>query len=196
MQSAMGGHSGDLCEYLDRALKQSNFPGRPKSYFASKKMLQDITHLNIAQTIDGDANKVLVDFISSHAPELFAICICSGITPEGLVPAIKHLMIHGISDRSLPISKPRITSIWPKEWAMRIRHFQNFQYTFRAQSFPKKDKFEVVDLPEDIILPITDARQIECQGQFGIVYRAKIDPDHLDPDDPIRKVKDPQAALV
>lgn len=188
----------DLEEYINNALSQSTFPFPEKRYFAPKKTLDAITAATITQTIwpdstsSGnleDSNKELINFIIRDAREILAICICIGMPHQQLRDSMQSFLKHHISDASLPLSNATMEIIWPKARDMiRRQTFQDSQYIFRAHMFSMKDRYSLIDLPLNTVLPILDA-EAQSQGRFGLVYKVKIHPDYLDPDDPIRKVR-------
>lgn len=57
------------------------------------------------------------------------------------------------------------------------------------------DRFSIIELPINTVLPILKASQIKSQGQFGLVYRVTIHKEYLDVEDPIREVRQNEHVL-
>lgn len=186
----------NLVEHINNALRESTFPSPNNGYFAPKSALSVISEPSITRTIwpDSksfealvDSDRKLVEFISAQAQEIFAIGIYRDI--ENLKKMMRLFMTHNKTDESLPISDAELEKIWPEvNHSGRRRAFKDAQHLFKAQSFPRSDRFSVINLQPNIVLPIIKS-QHKSQGQFGIVYRVILHKEFLDSRDPIRKVR-------
>lgn len=181
----------DLVVYVNEAMMESKFPIPCNGYFASRKTLTAITESSVIPTIWPTSlpDMELVEFISRQARELFAIGIVMDIGNEALVDLMRLFMREEKTDSSLPISEDDIMKMWPRPRdSMRRRHFRDFQYLFRAPTFARRDRFSVISLKMDTVLPIVEST-LMSQGRFSIVYRVRLHEDFLGLDDPIRKVR-------
>lgn len=188
----------DLVDYVNGALRESEFPTPKNGYFAPKSKLSVITNSSITRTIWSDSKSVealvdsdreLVEFISGQAREIFAIGIYIAIEYLELRKMMRLFMTNSKTDGSLPISDTELETIWPGvRYRSRRRAFKDAQHLFRAQSFPRRDRFSVIDLQPNIVLPIFESEH-KSQGHFGIVYKVTLHEEFLDSDDPIRKVR-------
>lgn len=187
----------DLVDYVNGALRVSQFPTPENGYFAPRSTLSIITNSSITRTIwyDSKSFKTLVDsdrelvkFISAQAREIFAIGIYLDSEESNLRKMMRLFMMHNKTDESLPISDTELEKIWPGIRSQaRRRSFQDAQHLFRPQSFPRRHRFSVIDLQPKVVLPIIKS-QHKSQGQFGIVYRVTLHEEFLDSHDSIRKV--------
>lgn len=188
----------NLVEHINNALRESEFPTPKNGLFAPRSTLRAINNTSVIRTIWpgwesfeslDDSDRKLVEFISGHAPEIFAIGIYMGIDDQSLRDMMQLFMRHDISDRSLPISDAEMGAIWPgPRYNGRRRLFKDSQRLFRAQGFSMRDRFSVIQLQPNIVLPILKSEAIS-QGQFGIIYKVRLHEEFLDSNDPIRKVR-------
>lgn len=188
----------DLVEYINGALRDSEFPTPKNGYFAPRSTLRAINNASVTRTIWphsesfeslDDSDRKLVEFISGHAPEIFAIVLYMDVLGQTLRNMMRLFMSHNISDSSLPISDAETEKIWPgARYQARRRNFQDSQNLFRSQHFPMRDRFSVIQIQPKVVLPILKSEHTS-QGQFGIVYKVKIHEESLDSNDPIRKVR-------
>lgn len=186
----------NLVEHINDALRESKFPFPNNGYFAPKSALSVITKPSITRTIWShsksfetlvESDRELVEFISAKAQEIFAIGIY--LDSENLKKMMRLFMTHNKTDGSLPISDAELEKIWPEvNHRGRRRAFKDAQHLFRPQSFPRRDRFSVIYLQPNIVLPIFES-ELKSQGQFGIVYRVTLHEEFLDSHDPIRKVR-------
>lgn len=191
-------HVFDLAEYINNALRESEFPTPQNGYFAPKSTLNGITNSSVTHTIWSnsksfstlvDSDKKLVEFISGQAREIFAIGIYMDIHDQNLRNMMRLFMMHDKSDKSLPIPDADMQEIWPGvRYEGRRRSFQDSQHLFRAQEFPMRDGFSVIKLESKVVLPIYRSEHVS-QGQFGMVYKVTLHEEFLDFNDPIRKVR-------
>lgn len=191
----------DLVEYVNNALRESEFPTPGSGYFAPKSTLNAITNSSVTQTIWSNSKSYnslmewernLVEFISGQAREMFAIGIRMSFQNHNLGSLMWHFMTHNKSDRSLPMSDAEIEAIWPgPRNSSQRRDFQDKQRLFRPHGFPRRNRFSVITLQPKIVLPILKSEQ-RSRGQFGIVYKVTLHEEFLDQDDPIRKVRENQ----
>lgn len=186
----------DLVEYINNALRDSEFPTPQNGYFAPKNTLKAITRPSVTHTIwrgskSFDAldvsDRKLVEFISGQAQEIFAIGICMDSDTD-LKTMMSLFMKHGTTDRNLPISDGEMEKMWPgPRYKGRRRTFQDSQHLFRAQKFPMRDRFSIIQLQPKVVLPVLKSEH-KSQGQFGIVYKVTLHEEFLDLNNPIRKV--------
>lgn len=193
----MTSHHGpiDLVDYINDALRESEFPTPNNGYFAPRNTLRAITESSVTHTIWGSSksfdalgvsDRRLVEFISGQAQEIFAIGIYMDID---LKTMMSSFMKHGTTDRNLPIPNSEMEKMWPgPRYHSRRRSFQDSQLVFRAQEFPMRDKFSVIELKPKVVLPILKSEHTS-QGRFGIIYKVTLHNDFLDREDPIRKVR-------
>lgn len=195
----MVGQVMDLEEHIGEALRESRFPEGHNGLFASKSVLTAITNASVIQTIWPDLqpprfpkepeNQALVDFISQHAREIFAIGIYLNIQDKKLRDMMRLFMKHQMSDRHLPLSDAAMERIWAEpRYLLLRRKFGRAQYLFRPHGFTMMNRFLVVPVLPNVVLPILKSKNMS-RGQFGIVYEVRIDEDFLDFNDPIRKVR-------
>ncbi|KAI3390842.1 hypothetical protein diail_8545 [Diaporthe ilicicola] len=186
----------DLEDHINDALRESQFPTPENGDFAPKSTLSAITNYSVTHTIWsnstsfetlGDSDRGLVEFISGQASEVFAIGICMDIHKQKLGDMMRLFMSHDKSDRNLPLSDAEMETMWPKHKSRR-RLFKDFQYLFRAQHFPLQNRFSVISVLSNTVLPILESQHMS-QGQFGIVYKVKLHEEFLDSNDPIRKAR-------
>lgn len=188
----------NLVDHINNALRESKFPARKNGYFASKNALEVITKPSVTRTIWSnsksfrtlvDSDRELVEFITGQAREIFAIGIYMDIHNQGLRNMMRLFMLHRKSDRNLPMSDAEMETMWPGvQYRSRRRSFKDSQHIFRPQDFPMRERFSVIQLRPNVVLPILESKQM-CEGRFGIVYRVRLHGDFLDFNDPIRKVR-------
>lgn len=187
----------DLGDYINSALRESEFPTPKNGYFVSRSALRAVTKWSVTRTLwrDSksfesldDSDRAVVEFISGKAPEIFAIGIYLDIEIENLRKMMRLFMTHDKTDGSLPISDAELETIWPGiRYRSRRRSFQDSQRIFRPQDFALRNKFSVIQIQPKVVLPILKSEHIS-QGRFGIVYKVVIHEEYLDINDPIRKV--------
>lgn len=192
----------DLAYYINNALKESRFPTRHNGYFAPRNTLRAITNSSVTHAIWGSSksfdaldvsDRKLVEFISGQAPEIFAIGIYMDID---LKKMMLLFMKHDKTDKNLPISKDKLEKMWSGHgYKSRRRSFQDSQRVFRAQEFPMRDRFSVIELKPNVVLPILKSKHTS-QGQFGFIYKVTLHKGFLDRKDPIRKVRRIQHHLL
>lgn len=195
----MVGQVMDLEEHIGEALRESCFPEGHNGLFASKNVLTAVTNSSVTQKIWPDLqpprfpkesdNKALVDFVSQHAREIFAIGIYLNIQDKKLRDMMRLFMKHQMSDMHLPLSDAAMERIWAEpRYLLLRRKFGRAQYLFRPHVFSMMNRFLVVPVPPHVVLPILKSKNMS-RGQFGIVYEVRIDEDFLDLNDPIRQVR-------
>lgn len=195
----MVGQVMDLEEHIGEALRESCFPEGHNGLFASKNVLTAITNYSVTQKMWPDLqpprfpkesdNKALVDFISQHAREIFAIGIYLNIQDKKLRDMMRLFMKHQMSDIHLPLSDAAMDRIWAEpRYLLLRRKFGRAQCLFRPHGFSMMNRFLVVPVLPNVVLPILESKNMS-RGQFGIVYAVRIDEDFLDFNDPIRKVR-------
>lgn len=187
-----------LDEHIGEALKESHFPEPHNGLFASKNTLNAITDYSVAYTIWPDLqstsslkdpDKALVEFISQHAREIFAIGIYLSIQDRSLRDMMRLFMRQEKSDNNLPLSDAALEKVWPgARYLILRRNFGRAQHLFRPHGFSMRNRFSVDTIPPNVVLPIVESQSMS-RGQFGIVYKVKIAEDFLDFKDPIRKVR-------
>lgn len=187
----------DLEERIGEALRESHFPKAHNGLFASKNALKAVTDSSVAHTIWPDSpsmdldnsDKELIEFVTRHAREIFAIGIHLDIQNKRLREMMRLFMMHGKSDKSLPLSNAEMEKIWPGARFVSRRHnFGKKQHLFRPTVFTLERRFTVVAVLPNDVLPIVKSKSMS-RGQFGIVYRVTLDKDFLEFNDPIRKVR-------
>lgn len=184
----------DLVDYINNALRESEFPTPNNGYFAPRNTLRAITEPSVTHTIWGSSksfdalglsDRRLVEFISGQAQEIFAIGIYMDVD---LKTMMSSFMKHGTTDRNLPISNSEMEKMWPgPRYHSRRRSFQDSQHLFKAQEFPTRDRLSIIQLQPKVVLPVLESEH-KSQGQFGIVYKVKLHEEFLDLNHPIRKV--------
>lgn len=191
----MGDPVTDLMDHINNALRESDFPTPKNGYFIPKNTLTAITNSSVTRTVWADSklfedladsDRKLVEFISEQAPEIFAIGI---YLDQNLKNMMRLFMKHDKSDSSLPMSDAELETVWPEpRHTARRRSFKDNQHLFRPQGFPRQNRFSVIEIQPNVVLPILQSEHMS-QGQFGIVYKVKLHEDFLDFNDPIRKVR-------
>lgn len=192
----------DLVNIINNSLRESDFPTPKNGYFASRSTLRHVTEFSVTNTIwsnpeslkkINDSDRKLVEFISWQSPEIFAIGVYMGIDLKNMMSSF---MMHGKSDKSLPISDTELEKMWPEpQYQAQRRQFQDAQHIFRAQRFPMQNRFSVIQLQPKVVLPILRSEH-KSQGRFGIVYKVTLHKDFLDSNDPIHKVRQKAACCI
>lgn len=177
-----------LVEEIQKTYKKSTFPsGRDARISPSGGLNSVITQLCVEEVLtspgpmSGPPQKELVDFILRKATKLFAILLVIDLGGERLRTTITSISRDGICDQDLPIDRETLKSTSFKilrrvEW----ENFSNYQWFFLAPVFSPINGIKRIEFHEKTLFPFELCGQMPPRGGFGMVWKAKVHPPHLE----------------
>lgn len=173
-----------LSTRISREVTKSQFPRGSRALFAPRSVLDDITAESITQYFLRNPDivalpfelfdKSLIPYVLNDARELFAICVAVSMPTRLLMKFLQSLQSVGMTDKKIPGCIQEVSAILPELPRSMSWSLESHQYLFQAPVLSHNSRHRVINLHDQIPLPIDFCADTVQTGGFGMVYKVRI----------------------